>query len=344
MSIGSCTGAVCYASWAHWLRNYYDTERPTFTNTTLENGSEDIASAVSYAQVSTSARIVAQLHEVNALFQAFRWLIAVAITYPITFCCIFASNFLVLDRMVDFTRPVENNSVSIWRQFGRIFLGFSSVGSAIGFCTNVGASAIFEQSAQEFLKARTSGNIYQSRQDALEKAALGSKFFFCFLIFEALMLLLSVGAFSIAGAISAHRINTALKSVASDLQSSMKMSLHPFAPNRLEAIQHAVHSGRRLKQQIVVTCFIVFLSFLLRSVFSTMMALALIGQNANVSCPNFSGRCDKCYNVYTHVLIYLLYKPEFFFSTIFISQPLALLVLLWGMTSGHTLAMMNGQS
>jgi hypothetical protein len=51
--VGSCTGAVCYAAWAQWLYNYYLSLRPTpFTNTTLENGPEDIEAAVFYGTVS----------------------------------------------------------------------------------------------------------------------------------------------------------------------------------------------------------------------------------------------------------------------------------------------------
>lgn len=61
MGIGCCMGAVCYAAWAQGLHHYYDTERPQFTNSTLENGPEDIAAAVSYSYVSLIARAVAQL-------------------------------------------------------------------------------------------------------------------------------------------------------------------------------------------------------------------------------------------------------------------------------------------
>jgi hypothetical protein len=45
-------GAIAYAAWMQWLHNYYGTERPKFTNTTTENGPEDIAAVASYAFVS----------------------------------------------------------------------------------------------------------------------------------------------------------------------------------------------------------------------------------------------------------------------------------------------------
>ena len=269
-------------------------------------------------------------------------MIAVAITYPVTFCCIFGANVLVLDRLIDFTRPADNNSASLLRYLGRILVGISSVGSTIGVCANIVAAAIFEQSSQDFLKAKTSAAVFRSRQDALGKATNGTKFFFGFLLFEAIVLLLSVGAFTIAGAISARRIYTALQSASSESGSALKASLHPLFPNRREVFDRAFHtSAQRLKMQITATCLIIFFSFLLRAVFSTIMAVAVVGQITNVSCPGFSGRCDECYNVYSHMMIYLLYTPQYFFSSVFISQPLALLVTLWGMTSGHTLAVMR---
>ncbi len=269
--------------------------------------------------------------------QAFRWLIAVAITYPVAFCCIFAANFLVLDRLIDFTKPEENN-VSRWRMFGRILVGIATGGSAIGLCANIGASALFEQAAQDFLKAESTGSVFDLRQAAISKATIGTKLFFGFLLFEAIMLLLSIGAFSYAGAISARRIRTALQSAAHDLRGSF---LQPLAPEQQEALDRAAITGNKLRRQIIGTCIIVFFSFSLRAVFSTIMAVAVIGQTANVPCPGFSNRCDKCYNTYSHMLVYLLYTPEFMFCTVLISQPLALLVLLWGMTSGLTLAIMK---
>lgn len=280
----------------------------------------------------------------ESLLQAFRWLIAVALTYPVTFCCIFAAKLLVLDRMIDFTQPEQNDTVHHWRLFGRILLGIGSVGSIIGFCTNIAASAIFEQGAEEFLKARTSGDVFRSRQDALDKAQNGTKFFFGFLLFEAIMLLLAFGAFSVAGTISARRVHNALKSAASEIQSSLKISLTSLKSDKREGIDRAVTSGRRLKRQIIGTCAVVFFSFLLRAVFCTMMAVAVVGQVSSAHCEGSVGRCDACYNVYSHLLVYLLYTPQLFFSVVFISQPLALLVLLWGMTSGHTLAVMKAAS
>jgi hypothetical protein len=41
------------------------------------------------------------------------------------------------------------------------------------------------------------------------------------------------------------------------------------------------------------------------------------------------------------MLLWLLYTPQFYFALSLVSQPIALLVALWGMTSGQTLSVMR---
>ena len=83
----------------------------------------------------------------------------------------------------------------------------------------------------------------------------------------------------------------------------------------------------------------VFLTFLLRAVFSIMNALANALQIQDFSCSN---RCDPaCNNVWELIQSWLLFTPEFQLSVVLISSPLALLVALWGMTSKRALQHMK---
>ena len=83
----------------------------------------------------------------------------------------------------------------------------------------------------------------------------------------------------------------------------------------------------------------VFLTFLLRAVFSTMNALANALQIQVYTCSN---PCDPaCSNVWTVVQFWLEFTPEFQLIVVLISSPLALLVALWGMTSERTLQHMR---
>ena len=100
---------------------------------------------------------------------------------------------------------------------------------------------------------------------------------------------------------------------------------------------------RHVNRQIVGTAAFVFLTFLLRAVYSTMFALANELQNEGnfVNCPS-STYCDaSCYNVYTFMQQWLFYTPEFQLMVVLISSPLAMLVALWGMTSARTLQLMK---
>jgi hypothetical protein len=260
-------------------------------------------------------------------------MIAVAVTYPAQFCCIFSAYLLVLERLIDFTVPGEKSTARPWRLFGRVFLTISSLASAVGFCTNIGASVIFEQSAQDFYSAQTTKNVFRARQDALDRATGGIRLFSIFLGFETIILLLSVAAFSVAGTISSLRIRAALRGVQDESGIGMKASLRSMDFKGNEVFERAVMTGKLLNRQIVTTCSVVFLSFVLRALYATMMALASLLQQTNVACPDYVDRCSSCYNVYSHMLVYLLHTPEFFFSVILLSQPATLLVALWGMTS-----------
>ena len=298
------------------------------------------------AAADSRVRCVSLSCRLFTLLQSFQWLIAVAITYPAQFSCIFAAYLLVLDRMIDFTMPGAEGTARRWRFFGRVLLTISSLGSVVGFCTNVAASVIFEQSAQDFFSAQTTKSVSRARQDALDRVTGGMRLYSIFLGFETVVLLLSVAAFSVAGTVSSLRIRAALRSARAGVDSAMNTplrntSLGPIEFKKSDAFERAVATGQRLNRQIVTTCAVVFLSFLLRAVLSTMMALASVLQQSNAACPGFVDRCSSCYNVYSHMLVFLLHTPEFLFTVILCSQPATLLVALWGMSSGHTLAVLN---
>ena len=91
--------------------------------------------------------------------------------------------------------------------------------------------------------------------------------------------------------------------------------------------------------QIVGTAAFVFVTFLLRAVFSTMNAFASALLIDVFVCSN---PCDPaCCNVWLVIAMWLEYTPEFQLIFVLISSPLALLVALWGMTDKRTLQLMR---
>ena len=87
------------------------------------------------------------------------------------------------------------------------------------------------------------------------------------------------------------------------------------------------------------TAAFVFVTFLLRAVFSTMNAVSNALQIQVYTCDN---PCDPaCNNVWLVITFWLEFTPEFQLIVVLISSPLALIVALWGMTSAHTLQHMR---
>ncbi len=89
------------------------------------------------------------------------------------------------------------------------------------------------------------------------------------------------------------------------------------------------------------TAAFVFVTFLLRAMFSTMNAISNALQNFDAACPTNCG--IPCNNVWALIQIWLQYTPEFQLTVVLISSPLALLFALWGMTDKRTLKCMRSR-
>jgi hypothetical protein len=194
----------------------------------------------------------------------------------------------------------------------------------VGLAANVAAAVRFDRAAAAL---STSSSFFAANnvQDALEFFRNGqeetqlagpivSVQSFC----EVAVLLLIVAAFVAVGVLCARRVRSRLLGV--------------------DAASAA--AGRTLQLQIVGTAAFVFVTFLVRSVYSTMFAVANQLDDLTVRCPG--GRCDPtCHNVFTLMQRWMVNTPEFQLTIVLISSPLTLLVALWGMTSKVTLHLMK---
>jgi hypothetical protein len=145
---------------------------------------------------------------------------------------------------------------------------------------------------------------------------------------EVAVLLLIIVAFAVVGPACARRL-------------SSEQQRHDALVTLVNAADAAAAAPawRKLRRQILGTAAFVFVTFLLRAVFSTMNALATALQIEVAICNNF---CDPaCNNVWTVIQYWLEFTPEFQLSVVLISSPLALLVALWGMTDKRTLQLMR---
>ena len=229
---------------------------------------------------------------------------------------------MVLHRMSEFAAVGLSKRVAI---AGRILIAIVVAFNIVGVTGNCVAAVYFLRAASLFMVASTdyaANNAADGNQNSvlsigeIQRAlSVVSVQSYC----EVVALLIIVVAFAVVGVACARRIRSAF----SGLNSA---NLEP-----------AIAAGRQLRLQIVSTTGVVFVTFLTRSVYSTLYAVALNLQNYSNECPgNTLGFCNsECYNAYTHIVFFILFKPEFTLSIVLISKPLPLLVALWGNTTGR---------
>jgi hypothetical protein len=314
MLCGSCFGAV---AWGALMQNLV-------LNFNLNNN-------------PSSTFTKAQAYSIAAL--ADRWVAAFAVTYAMEFLCLSAAKLMVLDRMMEFAMR-QRKEDGVWRRWvvgGRVVMAAVVAGNVVGLGGNV-AAAVYFQSTAEYYIAASAAFAANNTADANNFVDLGSQQIqlavhtsslqsFC----EVALLLLIIVAFAVVGAACARRI-------------SSEQQHHDELSNTVDAdAAAAAPAWRQLRLRIVGTAAFVFVTFLLRAVYSTMFALANQLQNEGnaVSCPN-NNPCDAlCYNVYRLMQLWILYTPEFQLIVVLISSPLSLLVALWGMTTDRALRQMQ---
>jgi len=210
---------------------------------------------------------------------------------------------------------------------GRVVMAVVVVGNAAGLCGNV-AGAVYAKEVGD-LRMASSAAYAANNTDAAVKlfnlanqnASVASDAASVQQFCEVAVLLIIILAFAVVGIACARRVSFALRNMNDD--------------------QRQTHGagGRQLRWRIVGTAAFVFVTFLLRAVFSTMNALANALQNDAAVC---ASACDPlCNNVWSLIQSWLQYTPEFQLSVVLISSPLSLLVALWGMTSKRALQAMK---
>jgi hypothetical protein len=296
-------------------------------------------------------------HDVLTLRQALRWLAAYAVINPITVCFLVLTKLLVLDRLMDFSKLKTGGSSSRWLLFGRMLLAVVVVGSALGFVSNI-VGAVFAVRAADLFAELGSGN--SSSLDTFEKrsrahghanteTSQAARAASVHLLFEFIMLSLVVVAFSCAGVASIRRVRSALRGP----ENIQTVSMSPMHAGRTASAAHlsaavvdpaVVVRAQKLQRQILVTCGVVFVAFVIRAVYTAMFLLASGAQDVDRACDKFGDtKCRVCNNAFANMLVWLMYTPQLYFSLAFLSQPVALLVALWGMTSGQTLNVMKAR-
>ncbi len=264
------------------------------------------------------------------------WLSVFSLTYPIEFLCLSAAKLMVLDRMSDFAAGQDEVTRKRWAAGGRVVMAVVVLGNAMGLAANFAAAVHSDNAAVAAFKA--SSYFAANSTDVAQEYVISSRTEIQLALSissvqslsEAAMLLLIVIAFLVTGFLCVRRIRAYLLLLSDHTSSGRAVS--------------ADACGRSLRRHIVGTIVVVFVSFVVRAVFSVVFAIARLLQDGSRRCPGVTSPCDaSCFNVYTHMSQWAVYTPEFQVTVVLVASPLTLLVALWGMTSRQTLHAMKSK-
>jgi Tfp pilus assembly protein PilE len=290
----------------------------TYFQGTGKTGAEKFAATSAYARVRLLCLSpCACFRPSSHARQGLRWLVAYALVYPFSLCCLVVVKLLVLHRLFVFCKlDVHTGSAGRWPKVARVALAVVVLGSVIGCCGNIAASVSFLKAAELLDTIDASRSLLDSADDAIAEGATACS---VHIAFETALLLLVVVTISFVGAASARRIQAALHALLQQAQDHQEFTVQhkqtaatiSVEENRLKIVQQAIDQGRRLRLHVVTTCSAIFLSFLLRAVYTTIFTVASALQDSSITCSGYTNRCSSCYNVYSQVVIWLLHTPSF---------------------------------
>ncbi len=318
MACGSCVGAV---AWSAWMMQHVN----IFIGDTTHN--------------------LAQKTSLFALGNS--WRPAFNAAYAIEFMCMCAALLMVLGRMSVFAAPEDADMQKRWAAARRIVMAVVVLGNAVGLAANI-AAAVHWHKAADLFSASSASYAANSTKDGDNLYSLGFKEVQLAGSIESVqassevaVLLLIILAFLLVGALFTRRLSASMTTIdAAARRPSMDRAARLF-------MLDAVLTGRDLRLQMLGTTAFVFMTFLLRCVFSTLYAVTFQLRDLDEICPGDEklgeiSVCDaSCHNVYTLISLWLFHTPEFQLMVTLISSPIAQLVALWGVTTKSTLQLMK---
>ncbi len=309
--LGSVTGAIAFAARVAQFSQRFPRQRI-----------EQIVNKTDYELQLVSEYKVVELRLVVLHFFFF----------PFELGFVTVSQLLILYRMQQFSmsRLLQRPA---YTGLARVFLAAVSSGIVAGICGNAAGVKYLSDAIDLHVKsvaAFAAGDIDNAKALQLQSKPIESYGTgllgiqrFC----EVCILLLLISVFIIVGVASYRVIAVALRTL---FRAEKRIILVGGAKQGLDLLAQAGSQGRRLQFKIIATVVFVFLTILVRSVFSVMYALALSSNEISNKCS--PSECDPCKSVYSHILSWILYTPEFQMVTMLIASPVSQLVALWGMS------------
>jgi hypothetical protein len=202
------------------------------------------------------------------------------VAYPIEFLCLSLALLMVLDRMFKFSTPVSPRCARAVVAVVAACIVAGLCGSFVSAAQHVETSVYWRKTSVA-LASNDTFNLNKSRDQARALTELSASTASVYFFSEAVALLIIIACFSFVGIVTSRRVSIMLKAI--------------------RASSAAATAGKKLHTNVTVTTTFIFLTFLLRFVYSFMFALAHALQDSSASCssPVSSGAqnyCSQCFN------------------------------------------------
>lgn len=311
-ALGSVAGALAYGCRVGQLRMFYIAEE-------LET-SESSASVQDKDAIRAESRRFAAAH--FALF-------------PLELFFVVTTQLILLSRMQHFVLA-KVRQPQRWMQARRYLLAIITFLNVLGICGNFAASFYYYQAAalsSDAARAYSANSTLLGdvlRADANQKHSLAGSVASIQRFSEVCSLLVIILVFLIAGFFGVRAIIAALRLLL-DAGQKLDSITGELGDQARDLVQSASAQGRALHLKVTATTAYVFLSLLLRAVFTMLYAVAQALQNNGDACA--SSWCDPCKNVHSNIHGWILYTPSFQNMCMLVASPIAMLVGLWGMSN-----------
>ena len=244
----------------------------------------------------------------------------------VAFVFVSVAKLMVLDRMTQFA--MKRAQEALVRRMGavqRAVLCIVLVVNATAVAASLASTPYFSLAAgaDAYAAAASISNQTEAgaslRLEARRHASVGNTCVAVAHVCFVLCLLVIMTAFAGAGVFVAVRIR------------------HFLAGVGLGQSASAARSARYLLLQTCLTVAVVFVTFLIRTSFEMVFALAFFYNINSSSC----GICDPCQSEYYLIGVWITTIPEVTAIIMALAEPLTLLVALWGMTSERGAQLLN---
>ncbi len=198
-----------------------------------------------------------------------------------------------------------------WLLAGRVLVALTVVCILVGILGNIPAAIHYSNSGDLFRQtaiAYSQSNLALAddlASQASKKASNGDRAASIQRFSEVIALFAIITAFCIVTLSSLQIIGVALRYLITKSRNSEQQD----ALGKLFAA--ASEQGNALYRKVTLTFIFIFCAVLVRSILSTLYALAQALQDSGSACASISSYCDPCLNVYSHIMGWIVYTPTF---------------------------------